>query len=166
MNAKTFHILFVCTGNSCRSPMAEGLLKAMLPPEYKDKVVVHSAGTLGLEGYPATDFAIQVANDYGADISQHRSQGLSEKMLKDMDIIFAMAPDHKRILQNYFPEIRENVFLLRSFGRHPEEEYVDDIEDPIGASLEVYQKCGEIIDAELKRILSRLMQLVKEKVER
>ncbi|MFQ5822639.1 MAG: hypothetical protein ACE5JB_01125 [bacterium] len=164
MSSKTFNILFVCTGNSCRSPIAEGLMKSRISSELKDKVTVRSAGTLGLEGNPATEYAIAVANDLGADISQHRSQGLSEALVKESDIIFAMSPEHKAFVERQNPEVRENVFLLRTFGRNPDEKITDSIEDPIGGSLEVYQKCGEIIDSELNRILPRLRQIIEEKL--
>jgi protein-tyrosine phosphatase len=146
--------------------MAEGLMKSKIPSQLKDNVIVGSAGTLGLVGSPATDYAIQVAKELGADISQHRSQALSEALVKEADIIFAMAPEHKAFVERTYPDVRENVFLLRSFGRNPEEKFNDRIEDPIGASLGVYQKCGEIIDSELDRILPRLKQLIEDKVER
>ncbi len=163
---KKFTILFVCTGNSCRSPIAEGLMKSKLPAELKNKVVIRSAGTLGLNGNPATEFAVAVAKELGADISQHRSQGLSKELVREADVIFAMAPEHKTYVERTYPDVRDNVFLLRSFGRKPEEKHNDRIEDPIGGSLAVYRECGEIIDSELNRILPRLKQLIEDKVTR
>lgn len=165
MNSREFNILFICTGNSCRSPIAEGLLKAKLPLELKEKVIVHSAGTLGMEGNSATEFAIAVANEKGADISQHRSHGLHETLLKNSDIIFAMAPEHKEFVERKYPETRENVFLLKSFGRNPDDKYYNSIEDPIGGSLKVYQECCDIIDSELDRIMPRLKSLIEEKLK-
>jgi protein-tyrosine phosphatase len=165
MNSDKFNILFICTGNSCRSPIAEGLMRVKLPPELKEKVIVRSAGTLGLEGNPATELAIAVASDKGADISEHRSHGLSDCLVKDSDIIFAMAPEHREFVEREYPEARENVFLLKSFGRNPEEKYYDSIEDPIGGSLRVYQECCDIIDSELDRIMPRLKSLIEEKLK-
>lgn len=164
MKSRTFKILFACSGNSCRSPMAEGLLKSKLPVELKDRVTVQSAGTLGLNGNPATNFAIEVTQDLGANIFHHRSQGLTEELVKDADLIFAMAPEHRIFLQNHYPEVRENVFLLKSFARDPDDKYDERIEDPIGGNLEVYKKCVQIIDSELDRILPRLIQLIEEKL--
>lgn len=160
-----FGILFVCSGNSCRSPMAEGILKAILPTALKQNVTVQSAGTLGIHGSPATDFAVEVARDHGADIAGHRSQGITEKLVKSSDLIFAMAEDHKHYLQDRFPGFRENVFLLRAFDRAPGEITNESIADPIGQSLEVYRECGELIHSELQRIMPRLQQLITEKLE-
>ncbi len=165
MSEKKFHILFVCSGNSCRSPMAEGLLKIKLPPELKDKVEIQSAGTLGIYGSPATDFAIMVAQEKGADISQHRSRGLDEEIISKANIIFCMAPEHKEFIARRFPEVLDNVFLLTAFDRKPNENYPVAIEDPIGGSLEVYRKCIDLIDSELNRILPRLVKLIKDKLK-
>lgn len=164
MESKKFRILFVCSGNSCRSPMAEGLLRAKLPDELKEHVDVQSAGTLGINGNPATEFAIMVANELGADISEHRSQGVTKELIRESDIIFAMAPEHKEFLQHHFPEARENIFLLRSFDRDPEEKHLDRIDDPIGSPLEVYQECGALINSELDRIFPRLKQMIEDKL--
>jgi protein-tyrosine-phosphatase len=165
MSAHTFKILFVCSGNSCRSPIAEGLMKIKLPLPYKEQVEVGSAGTLGLYGKPATGLAIQVASEFGADISRHRSQGMSAELVRAADIIFAMSPEHKHHVEWEFPEVRDNVFLLKSFDRRPEETEVDGIDDPIGGSFLVYRQCAEIIESELNRILPRLTQLISEKLD-
>ena len=164
MSSNTFTILFVCSGNSCRSPIAEGLMRAKLLPDLRELVQVKSAGTLGLFGNPATNFAIEVAGNYGADIFGHRSQGLTDELVKEADIMFAMAPEHKTFLQGHYPEFRENVFLLKSFGRQPGEIDSERIEDPIGRNLAVYKKCAEILNDELNRILPRLTKLIEEKV--
>lgn len=164
MGSKTFTILFVCSGNSCRSPIAEGLLKSKIRAKYKNSVIVRSAGTLGISGNPATDFAITTASELGANISLHRSQGITENLVKEADVIFAMAPEHKDFLQRHHPDIRENVFLLRSFGRDSEEKVNETIEDPIGGTLTHYRECGELINSELMRILPRLNQLIEEKL--
>ena len=164
MSSDTFNILFVCSGNSCRTPMAEGLLKSKISVRFKSAVRVQSAGTLGINGNPATDFAIMTAGKLGANISQHRSQGITEKLVKESDLIFAMASEHIDFLHKHYPEIRENVFLLKSFGRDPEAKMAEDIADPIGGPLDYYRQCGELINSELQRILPRLNQLIKEKL--
>lgn len=165
MSSNTFNILFVCSGNSCRTPMAEGLMKSKISVRFKSAVQVRSAGTLGINGNPATDFAIITAGKLGANISRHRSQGVTEKLVKESDLILAMAAEHKDFLNQHYPEIRENVFLLRSFACDPKDKINQDIADPIGGPLEHYRQCGELINSELQRILPSLNRLIKEKLK-
>lgn len=165
MKSDIFQILFVCTGNSCRSPMAEGLMKQKIPSELRDKVKVQSAGTLGLVGNPATEYAIEAAREKGADLSDHKSQGVTETLLKDSDLIFVMSSEHKIFLENRFPDVRENIFLLKKFGREPGEKIRPNIEDPIGESYRVYQKCCKTIETELERIWPTVESLIEAKLK-
>jgi len=144
--------------------MAQGLLKEKLPERLKEKVIVESAGTMGLEGLTATRPAIEVAREKGADLAGHRSQGVSLELIEEADVIFAMAREHKEFLEQMFPDYRENVFLLKSFARGAKEAENDSIEDPIGASIEVYRQCIEEIDTELDRILPPLITLIEQKL--
>ena len=164
MSSNTFNILFVCSGNSCRTPMAEGLMKSKISVRFKSAVQVRSAGTLGINGNPATDFAIITAGKLGANITRHRSQGVTEKLVKESDLILAMASEHKDFLDKHYPGIRENVFLLRAFASDPKGKVNQDIADPIGGPLDHYRQCGELINSELQRILPRLNQLIKAKL--
>lgn len=164
MSEHFFNILFVCSGNSCRSPMAEGLMKSKIPSELQSHVQVASAGTLGIYGSPATPLAIKVMEDQGVDISQHRSQGVTDELLADADLIFAMAIEHVDFLRRYFPNYRENVYLLGSFDRPADDRRDDNINDPIGGDLMIYQECAAIINSELDRILPRVSELIAQKV--
>ncbi len=164
MSSETFNILFVCSGNSCRTPMAEGLMRAKIPSGLAGKVEVASAGTLGIYGAPATDYAVAVTEELGADITDHLSQGISAELAEWADIIFGMSFEHQEFLLAHYPRIQENVFLLRSFDRPADPQHEDSISDPIGGSLELYQECCQIIDAELERILPRLLSLIEGKV--
>ena len=159
---RPYSILFVCSGNSCRSPMAEGLLRLKLPQRLQDEVEVQSAGTLGIAGIPAAEHSMRVVREMGGNISGHRSQGLSRRLVADSDLILAMASEHVDFLRRHYPAYRENVFLLKQFA-NTEPLTEPDIEDPIGSSLAVYRECGQLIAEELDRILPALVHLVQER---
>ncbi|MDZ7363579.1 MAG: low molecular weight protein arginine phosphatase [candidate division KSB1 bacterium] len=161
-----FNILFVCSGNSCRSPLAEGLLRMKIPSRLQDEVVIKSAGTLGIEGLPAASYSVQIVQEMGGDISGHRSQGVTKELMAEADLVLAMAAEHVEYLHGEYPQYRENVFLLKRFARaanEPGDHEDDDIFDPIGSSKETYRACAEMIDAELERIMPTLINFIQER---
>ena len=161
-----YHILFVCSGNACRSPMAEGLLKKRLYPEYGKKVTVSSAGTLGLNGNPATPNAITVAKEKGVDISKHLSKSISEKILSEADLILVMADHHTEYINTHHPEFIDKVFLLTEFGKPDDPTAKKSIDDPIGEGLSFYRKIINQIDNEINRILPELKKQIEKKIKR
>lgn len=162
---KIFTVLFVCSGNSCRSPMAAGLMQKKLFPQYGDQVKIHSAGTLGIEDNPATLHAIEVAKEKGVDISNHRSKGLRSDDVAEADFIFVLADHHKEYFDRYFPQYRENVFILKTFALGKDKLKNVSINDPIGQSLRIYRKTIDQIDKELNRILPQLRILIDNKLK-
>src|SRR4029450_5855235 len=96
------HVLFVCTGNVCRSPMAEGLFKKLLVG--RDDIRVQSAGVSAGRGMPASQHAIQALSVDGVDMANFRSQPVSEDLVRQATHIFVMTRDHKRMLELHFPE--------------------------------------------------------------
>ena len=160
-----FRVLFVCSGNTCRSPMAEGILKNLLPAEYKDKISVTSAGTLGLWEMPASDLAVAVAAEHNIDLSGHRSRGLTRSLLETCDLVLCMAREHEEFIRYRFPTFREQTYLLKGFDRSKKRRRNSDIEDPIGKSREVYEKVFDEIRLEIERILPRLLRLADQKAE-
>ena len=162
---KNYTILFVCSGNSCRSPMAAGLLQKKLFPKYGNKVKIHSAGTLGIEKNPATLNAIEVAKEKGVDISSHYSKGIKKDDVAEADIIFALADYHKEYFQQHFSKYIENVFLLKTFATGSDKPLNVSVNDPIGQSLKVYRNTISQIDKELSRILPQLELLIENKLK-
>lgn len=161
-----FTILFVCSGNSCRSPMAAGLLQKKLYPEFGKTVRVHSAGTLGIYENPATLHAIRVSQEKGVDISTHRSKGVNETDIAEADIIFALAEHHKDFLDRYYPHLKDNIFLMKSFSTGADKPSNLSIEDPIGGDLKKYRKTINEIEKELERILPQLKVLIHARIRK
>ena len=170
MNNKSehmFEVLFVCTGNTCRSPMAEGILKKMLADRGVRNVKVSSAGTHGLLHAPASLFAIQVARAYEVDLSRHHSRELTPDMLLTADLILAMSWEHIEHIKRMDEKAGGRTYLLKAFARplpvsnEDQRKGVLSIKDPIGGGLDDYERSFSEIAEEIERILPELLRLVK-----
>lgn len=141
-------ILFVCTGNTCRSPMAEALFRKMLRGNHDD-VVPLSAGIQATAGTPASPVGLKVlAQQHGIDFSFFKSQSVSAALVEEATAVFAMTLDHLCILSQRYPEHRQKFFLLNENGK--------DIPDPIGGSIRTYEECCAAIQSSLQNLLVRL----------
>ena len=150
------NIVFVCTGNICRSPMAEGLLRHKWREMGRDDLIVSSMGIHGLNGSPATEYAQAVCEQNGFDISSHRARSLVGEELHQANLILCMEPAHKKFVQTFFPWHRAIVFLL---GAWPEKETrKSSIADPMGGSYEKYQRIFSIIQNHIERIIPLLIK--------
>ena len=160
----TFRILFVCTGNTCRSPTAEGILKSQLKQKGVECVEVRSAGTPGLPAAPASLLAQQVARAHNVDLSGHRSRELNREMIRRADLILTMSLQHSDRVRRMDKSAGEKTCLLKSFPRREPSSNEDreagvlSIKDPMGGSLEDYQRSFLEIEREIKRILPELLR--------
>ena len=147
------NILFVCTGNICRSPMAEGLFRQMVA-DRKD-VQVASAGVNASYGQPPSAYAVEALADLGIDISGQRSQPITGQLVEEADLIFTMTRGHLEMLEAYFPEAADKAFLVREFD--PAAHAGDlDVPDPIGQSRAVYFRCRDALKKTLPSLLALL----------
>ncbi len=140
MGRRTRSILFVCTGNICRSPFAEGLLRKFVDQKGLKGVDVSSAGLLALPGNSATYLAQQAADvEFGVDLSEHQARPVTEELLKLCDLALVMEKSHEEALLSAFPEAAGKVLLLRHFARHGSRRR--GIADPYGLQYEAYRFC-------------------------
>ncbi|MDD5469000.1 MAG: low molecular weight protein arginine phosphatase [Anaerolineales bacterium] len=146
-------VIFVCTANICRSPMAEALFKLMLNSE-GDHWRVESAGTWAEAGLPASQKAQQVIAEMGGDLSQHRSRPVERSLLDEFDLILTMEQGQKEALRAEFPELAPKVFGLREILSQ-----AGDIRDPHGSSLEDYQATAREIALILGTGLEKIRSL-------
>jgi protein-tyrosine phosphatase len=111
-------ILVVCTGNVCRSPMAEGLLRNALAARFADEApTVSSAGTAGWEGKPAMPEAVRAAAERGAEIADHTARALTEEMVEPADLVLAMATEHRDAIAEIDPRGTDRTFTLKELVR-------------------------------------------------
>jgi glycine hydroxymethyltransferase len=149
------NVLFVCTGNICRSPIAEGLFLRLLGNR-KD-IEVASAGVHAVRGQPPSLYAVQVCEEDGVDISSLRSQPLTATLVDQATHIFAMTGAHLETIHLLFPHGAERTYLLREF-EEPGSTVWRDVPDPIGLGRDVYEACARTIKNALPSVLAFVEQ--------
>ena len=143
-NSRPWRLLLVCTGNLCRSPMAAALARGYADERGRD-IEVQSAGTMGLVDEPADKHAVAVCRELSLDLSEHRSQALTEDLVAWADFVLTMEYLHTFQIRERFPEVGERLLLLGTFGGMME------IADPLGGwkfqfrrTRETLRKCVEM----------------------
>lgn len=138
------NVLFVCTGNTCRSPMAEGLFKHIVKEQGLTDITCESAGLSTRNGMLPSFYAVAACKEIGVDISEHRSRVITLELIENADIIFAMSKSHKEYLLSVNAADKK-IYL-------PSQE----ICDPYMGDIEVYQKCRDCILSELIIFIKKL----------
>ena len=152
-------VLFVCTANICRSPMAAALFQVQLSkvePAWKTWKV-DSAGTWASDGQPASDYSCQIVAKYGIDISRHRSKTVTRELLDPFDLILTMEAGQKEAIQVEFPHLAKRVFMLSEMQGNKV-----NVQDPYGGSLASYERAEATIVRMLTNGIDRIRALVAE----
>jgi len=144
-------VLFVCSGNTCRSPLAEAIVRRLVKQAGRTDIEVSSAGTSAWDGSPASDGALLVGMERGLDLSAHRSRHLTPDILKESDLVLVMSPSHLSRVKEIDPGA--NAHLLAGFASGQEARAV---QDPFGGDLAGYRETVDDLEAELSKLLDRI----------
>ncbi len=144
-------LLFVCTGNTCRSPMAEAIARRLGAERGLEDFSVASAGTSAWEGAPASDGALLVALEHGLDLNAHRAQVLSRDLVAAADLILVMSPHHRERAVVLGGDGRTHLltdFASRTTAGRP-------VQDPFGGELDIYRQTFDELSREIGLALDR-----------
>jgi len=148
-------VLFICTGNVCRSPIAAGLVRQRLAQEGLNNHQVASAGVWALDGRPASEHAVAVMAERGIDISDHIARTVTADDMAEADLILVMSRDHAQVLRNTWPQYDWKVHRLSEMAGKRQ-----DVEDPYGGSIGEYRASADVIERYIDQGFRSILKLL------
>lgn len=146
-------IMFICTGNICRSAMADGLMKKLVKDSNKD-IEVYSCGIFAEDGDMPTFNAIEAIKEYDVDLKLHRATNIRNLNVEDMDIILCATMSHKNNVISMYPDLKEKIFTIKEYADFNKSDL--DILDPWGYDIETYRFCASTISKCLNKIIDKI----------
>lgn len=148
-------IMFICTGNICRSAMAEGIMKKMIKETNLD-VQVYSCGIYAQTGDGATYNAQEAVKEYDVDIKDHKATNIRESNIENMDLILCATNAHKINVEYLYPNLKGKIYTMKEYAKLDNNGQDMDIKDPWGYDMNVYQNCAKEIEECNEKIIERL----------
>ncbi len=152
-------VLFVCTGNTCRSPLAEAVARRLLLEAERSDVAVSSAGISTIEGGGASTGALEVAREHGLDLESFQSRRVTPEILERVDLVIVMEPAHRPAVLSIYPRADTKTHILGALAGAPPSEAA--IPDPFGGSLDAYRRAFGKIEEYLGAGLEKIVEMAK-----
>ena len=149
-------VMFICTGNICRSAMAHHMMKKKLKDIGRTDIEIFSCGISAQTGEKSTYAAKEVMKEYGVSLEEHQATNIQESAIQDMDLILCATNSHKRAVIEYDPHLKEKVYTMKEYAKLNENGQDYDIRDPWGYDIEIYRFCAAQIEKCIEKTIQKL----------
>ncbi|MBO5349829.1 MAG: low molecular weight protein arginine phosphatase [Clostridia bacterium] len=148
-------IMFVCTGNTCRSAMADGLAKKIIK-EKNLNIQVYSAGTFAMTGEHASYNSVAIMKEYDVDIALHKATNIEESNIQNMDLILCATKNHKSELISRYNNLKEKIYTMKEYVELDNNQTDMDIKDPWGYNINTFRICAAEISLCIDKIIEKI----------